>query len=480
MTAYSVTWTVNTSASFSMRFSIHARRCERVPLRDGILAAQHGAADAAGAEVVEATVLAVDQFGSRARHGRIVRLRTARGCQPTAPGACRRSRNLVPDKGHGARARRRASTWTGLVVRPRDRAAAAGTRRGPTQGVRPAAARQRITGGKRQWESPGQPLPVPWVSPGADPCQFCGVSPGADPLALTPGAAPLALAMGCPLRDPPGADPWSCSPGAGDGCPLRDPLAMGVPLRGPAGAAPLALAMGVPFGTRTGDGCPLREPRMGGCPLCAVLCAVRMGGCPLCAVRMGGCPLCAVPLELLPWRWRWVSPSGPALAMVVPFGTRMGGCPLCAVLCAVRMGGCPPCAVRMGGCPLCAVLAPSAYDATVETEDGVILRGATFNVTEPRMVDLAVDRRARVLLTLPGLPALHEPDSSSTSDPHARMRDGWVAWASRRTPAWSPMEGPPSSGGWMRRRDGGSTAVISTGSGAEASGLGSGRAPRTP
>ncbi|MDE0178891.1 MAG: hypothetical protein OXP36_09860 [Gammaproteobacteria bacterium] len=114
--------------------------------------------------------------------------------------------------------------------------------------------------------------------------------------------------------------------------------------------------------------------------------------------------------------------------------------------------------------PATVSLAPGAYDATVETGDGVILRGTSFTVAEPQTVDLAVDRRARVLLTLPGL---HEPNSSNEeSDPRRGLPHGWFAGVTRPTPAWSPLENAPSSSGWMRRR---STGVGTTGSGAEAS-----------
>ena len=120
--------------------------------------------------------------------------------------------------------------------------------------------------------------------------------------------------------------------------------------------------------------------------------------------------------------------------------------------------------------PATVSLAPGTYDATVETGDGVILRGASFNVTEPQTVDLAVDRRARVLLKLPGVPASPEPNSyNEERDPRVGLHDGWFAWVTRRTPAWSPLENAPSSSGWMRRRDGRSTGTSTTGSGAEAS-----------
>lgn len=112
--------------------------------------------------------------------------------------------------------------------------------------------------------------------------------------------------------------------------------------------------------------------------------------------------------------------------------------------------------------PVVVALAPGAYDATVEAKDGIVLRGATLNVTEPHKVDLAVDRRARVLLAPPEPRVPPTPYSSSRgSDAGARMPDRWIAWASRRTPAWSTIDVAPLSG-LMRLADGQSAVASST------------------
>ena len=81
-------------------------------------------------------------------------------------------------------------------------------------------------------------------------------------------------------------------------------------------------------------------------------------------------------------------------------------------------------------------LAPGVYDASVTTAEGAVVRGATFTVTKPVAVDLTVDRRPRVVLRLPPLPAVPERTRNAlSSGPDAAVpRDRWVAQATRKMP----------------------------------------------
>lgn len=85
---------------------------------------------------------------------------------------------------------------------------------------------------------------------------------------------------------------------------------------------------------------------------------------------------------------------------------------------------------------LALVLAAGDYDASVLARDGAVLRGTSFvagaapggALVGNLHVDLGKDLRPRVVLELPPLPPPHHAAE------HDAEPDGWVAWATRRTP----------------------------------------------
>ena len=175
------------------------------------------------------------------------------------PGACRRFRNLVPDKRQEARARRRASTSTALCRGPRQSAPP------PAPGETNARRRTMHPADHRRQAAVGVLLrPSALLRPAGDKRQW--VSHSNAPIA-TPSHSDASIAtpplrtsdIGCPLATP-----------HDNGCPLRPSATratVGVPLRPPSATR---ATVGVPFATSP---CDLRpcDPRplatRGGCPL---------------------------------------------------------------------------------------------------------------------------------------------------------------------------------------------------------------------
>lgn len=81
-------------------------------------------------------------------------------------------------------------------------------------------------------------------------------------------------------------------------------------------------------------------------------------------------------------------------------------------------------------------LSPGVYDVSVTSSEGAVVRGTTFTATKSIVVDLTVDRRPRVVLHLPPLPAVPERyrKTLSPGPDDAVPRDRWIALATRKTP----------------------------------------------